>query len=95
MPAKSKSAKYYASHPEARRKKSAYDKKLNARPSQVTKREQSNKMRYRAKRRGLNVSGKDYDHGSGKFIPSSVNRGKRSGTAGDRRSRGRFGRRRS
>lgn len=94
MAAKSKSAIYYKNHPTARARKAKYDTALNSRPSQVNKREQANKMRYGAKKRGTNIAGKDWDHGSRKFIPSSVNRGKRSGTPGDRNARGkmRFGR---
>lgn len=86
---KSRSARFYASHPESRAKKAAYDTRLNDRPAQVNKREQANKMRARAKRAGQNVRGKDYDHGSRRFISSSANRGKTSGTKGDRNARGR------
>lgn len=95
MSAKSRSAKYYQTHPKARAKKAAYDTKLNRRPAQITKREQANKMRARAKKRGENVTGKDWDHGSRRLIASSTNRGKTSGTRGDRNARGRmrFGRR--
>lgn len=38
MAAKSKSAKYYANNPAARRKKASTDKKINARPEQKKKR---------------------------------------------------------
>lgn len=77
MAAKSRSAIYYKNHPEARAKKSRYDAKLNARPSQVNKREESNKMRARAKKRGTNVRGKDWDHHTKSFQPIHVNRGRR------------------
>lgn len=88
MAAKSRSARYYASHPQARAKKSAYDTRLNRRPEQVNKREESNKKRYQAKRRGQDVRGKDYDHAVNRFVKSSTNRGRR-GEGG----RVRFGRR--
>lgn len=88
MAAKSNSAKYYASHPEARDKKQAYDKKLNSRPEQVKKRTESNAKRAEATKKGQNIQGKDYDHSVNRFVKSSVNRGRTSGTAGDNRARG-------
>lgn len=90
MAARSKSAIYYKTHPQARAKKARYDTRLNDRPAQVNKREESNKMRYRAKKRGTNVRGKDYDHHTNSFVPSHINRGRR-GEGG----RVRFGRRKS
>lgn len=79
--AKSESAKYYASHPEARAKKQAYDKKLNAKPEQVQKRVESNQKRADATKKGQNIQGKDYDHSVNRFVKSSVNRG-RAGEGG-------------
>lgn len=73
----SKSATYYRTHPKARAKKKKYDTKLNARPAQVKKRVQSNRKRAQAKRRGTNIRGLDWDHAIGRFIKSSVNRGRR------------------
>lgn len=81
MAAKSSSAKYYASHPEARDKKQAYDKKLNAKPAQVKKRVESNAKRAEATKRGQNIQGKDYDHAVNRFVASSTNRG-RAGEGG-------------
>jgi len=81
MAAKSESAKYYASHPEARKKKQAYDKVLGARPEQVKKRTESNQKRAEAKKKGQNIQGKDYDHSVNRFVKSSVNRG-RAGEGG-------------
>lgn len=86
MAARSRSAKYYASHPVARKKKQAYDRKLNDRPAQVNKREESNKKRYQAKRRGQNIRGKDWDHATGRFVSVATNRG-RLGEGGRRRRR--------
>lgn len=85
--AKSRSARYYASHPEAREKKARYDTRLNDRPAQVNKREESNKKRYQAKKRGQNIKGKDYDHAVNRFVSVKTNRG-RKGEGG----RVRFGR---
>lgn len=81
MPAKSKSAKYYAKNPAARKKKAATDKKINARPAQVKKRVEANRARRKAKASGKNIKGKDYDHAVGKFVKSSTNRG-RAGEGG-------------
>lgn len=89
MAARSRSAKFYSTHPDARRKKAAYDTRLNRRPEQVNKREDANRERRQARKRGVDVRGKDYDHGSRRMISSSVNRGKKSGTKGDRNARGR------
>ena len=88
MAAKSRSAKYYQDNPEARRKKAAYDKKLNARPEQRKKRSELVTKNREADARGVNRAGKDYDHGAKRYISSSTNRGKTSGTAGDKKARG-------
>lgn len=77
MPAKSKSAKYYAKNPAARKKKAATDKKINARPSQIKKRVEANKARRKAKAAGKNIKGKDFDHAVGKFVKTSTNRGRK------------------
>ena len=76
-----RSTEYYRQNPEARKKKQAYDKKLNARPEQKKKRAESNQKRRVAKRNGQNVKGKDYDHATNRFVKSSTNRG-RSGEGG-------------
>ena len=55
-----RSAKYYRSNPEARRKKAATDKKVNARPEQRAKRSELSKER---RRRGvMGKGGKDMSH---------------------------------
>ena len=89
MAGKSKSAKYYRDNPEARRKKAAYDKKLNERPEQRKKRSELVQRNRDADKKGVNRNGKDYDHGSKRYLDSSKNRGKTSGTPGDKRARGR------
>ena len=84
----SRSARYYRNNPAARKKKQAYDAELNKRSEQVRKRVESNRARRRAKRRGANVRGKDYNHGTNSFISVKANRGAKSGTQGDRNARG-------
>lgn len=81
MTAKSKSAKYYASNPAARKKKAATDKKINSRPEQVKKRVESNAKVRARKASGKSTSGLDYDHAVNKFVPTSKNRG-RAGEGG-------------
>lgn len=55
-----RSAKYYRSNPEARRKKAATDKKVNARPGQKAKRAELAKVR---RDRGvMGKGGKDMSH---------------------------------
>lgn len=88
MTAISKSAKYYRDNPEARAKKKEYDTKLNAKKEQVKKRVESNAKRAEAKKKGQNIKGKDYNHGTNSFVKSSINRGAKSGTQGDRNARG-------
>ena len=91
MAAKSKSAKYYAKNPKARKKKAATDKKINARLEQKKKRAECNKARRKAKKAGKNIKGKDASHTKKgiRFKKSSKNRGSKSDSAGDRRARGR------
>lgn len=86
MAGKSKSAKYYAKNPAARRKKAATDKKINARPDQKKKRADCNRKRRAAKKAGKNVKGKDYDHAVGRFVKTKTNRGRR-GEGGRRKKR--------
>lgn len=74
---KSKSAKYYATHPEARKKKQAYDAKLNSKPARVKKRVESNAKQREAKAKGINTRGKDWDHKTRKFISVKANRGRK------------------
>lgn len=90
MAAKSKSAKYYASNPEAKKKKAATDKKINARPEQVKKRVEANKARRQAKAAGKDVRGKDASHTKNGIVfkKSSVNRGSKSDSSGDKKARG-------
>lgn len=81
MAAKSKSAKYYANNPAARKKKAETDTKINARPEQVKKRVEANGKRREAKANGKDIKNKDYDHHTNSFVKSSTNRG-RAGEGG-------------
>ncbi len=83
----SKSAKYYRSHPEARKKKAKTDAAVNRRPEQVKKRVQSNAKRRQAKAAGKDVRGKDYDHHTNSFVSVKTNRGRKGeGNRGSSRS---------
>lgn len=90
MAGKSKSAKYYAKNPKARKKKNATTKKINKRPEQVKKRVECNAARRKAKASGKNIKGKDASHTSKGIVfkKSSTNRGSKKDSAGDRRARG-------
>lgn len=84
------STKYYQEHPEARKKKAATDKKINARPEQVKKRVEANAARAKAKKEGKNIEGKDASHTKRGIVfkKSSVNRGSKGDSAGDKNARG-------
>jgi hypothetical protein len=73
----SDSAKYYRDNPAARKKKAATDKEVNSRPEQKKKRAESGRKRYAAKKSGKDVSRKDYDHATDRFVDSSTNRGRK------------------
>ncbi len=71
-----RSTQYYRDNPEARAKKAAVDKKINARPEQVKKRVESNRKRREAKKKGRNIDGMDYDHACNRFVSIQKNRGR-------------------
>lgn len=75
----SESTKYFRTHPKARKKKDAHSKKINARKEQIAKRvELKRKNRQHDKKYGkASRAGKDYDHAVGRYVKSSVNRGRR------------------
>lgn len=88
-----KTAKYYKENPEAYKKKLAYDKKHNAKPSNVKKRVELNKYNREAQAEGRarKGDGKDASHKGGKIVgfeKASKNRASKSNSAGDRRARG-------
>lgn len=88
----SKSAEYYRTHPKAREKKKKYDTEFEKKPEQVAKRaELTKENREHDKKYGKATRrGKDLSHTSKGLVykKSSVNRGSKSDTAGDRRARG-------
>jgi hypothetical protein len=88
-----RTAKYYKTHPEARKKKYAYDKEHNKKPEQRAKRvELIQKNREFDKKYGkAKRNGKDAAHqkdGSIRYIDKSKNRGNGTTTIGDRNARG-------
>ncbi len=88
----SKSAEYYRTHPEARRKKGEYDKKFNQKPEQRKKRSEltQHNREHDEKYGKASRKGKDASHTSHGIVykKSSVNRGSKSDAPGDRRARG-------
>lgn len=80
------STEYYRKSRKGRAKKAKDDAEINRRPEQVQKRVESNRKRRRAKSRGQDVRGKDYDHATNRFVDSSTNRG-RAGEGGRKRGR--------
>lgn len=88
----SRTAKYYHTHPEARKKKAAYDKEFNKKPEQKAKRAELKREneRHDEKYGKASRKGKDLSHTSHGLVykSTSANRGSKSDTAGDRRARG-------
>jgi hypothetical protein len=76
-----KTAQYYKDNPSAYKKKLEKDKEINERAEQIIKRVECNKARRDAIKKGKDISGKDYDHATKKFIDPKINRG-RSGEGG-------------
>jgi len=81
-----KSALYYKRNPEAAKRKAAYDKKLNARPKQKSKRAELGRIRTKDENKGRNIKGKDYDHATGRYETPKVNRG-RKGEGGRKKTK--------
>lgn len=81
----SESAKYFRTHPEARKKKQEATAILNKKPEAVKKRVESNREQRQAKAAGKDVAGKHYDHAVGRFVPAKTNMG-RSGEGGRKKS---------
>ena len=85
---KSRSAVYYQNNPDARRRKAATDKRINARPEQRAKRSELTTER---RRRGIDgKGGKDVGHTKNGFRMQdpSKNRGSSKNMPGDKRARG-------
>lgn len=85
----SRTAKYYASNPEARKKRLEYQKEYNKQDREVKKRVELNAEN---RKRGTygNGDGKDVAHTKSgtKLQKASVNRGSRTAMPGDKRARG-------
>jgi hypothetical protein len=87
-----RTAKYYASNPEARKKRLEYQKEYNKQDREVKKRIELNAEN---RKRGTygNGDGKDVAHTKSgtKLQKASVNRGSRTAMPGDKRARGNGG----
>lgn len=88
--AKSRTAQFYASHPDARKKRLEYQAEYNKKPREVAKRKALIKFNRDHGTYG-NGDGLDASH-KGKrivgFSSASRNRGDKNNSPGDRRSRG-------
>jgi hypothetical protein len=83
-----RTAKYYANNPDARKKRLDYQREYNKQDREVKKRVELNKINRDADKRGVDRRGKDYDHAVGRYVKSSVNRGRpeKSRLKGSKRS---------
>lgn len=86
----SKSGKWYRDNPNSKgaKKKNVDAVKRSTSPAGLKKRSELKRKRTEATKAGKNIKGKDFDHASKKFISPSKNRGKKTGTVGDRNARG-------
>jgi hypothetical protein len=84
-----RTAKFYKSNPEAQKKKAAYDKKYNKKPSSLRKRVELNKKNRQAGTYG-NGDGLDWSHTKNGMVKkkASKNRGSTCDQPGDKRARG-------
>lgn len=83
MPAKKKSAKYYAANPEARAKKNAYQRKLNKQPS--VKAASQERWTERRRRGIAGKGGPDLSHTkSGRMVLEAPSRNRARQGAGGR-----------
>ena len=90
MKGKGKTAIYYQTHEEARKKRLEYQADYNKRPDQLKKRIELNKIN-RDRGQYADHDGKDMSHQkNGRVIEESAsrNRGSKSNSAGDKRARG-------
>lgn len=87
-----RTAKYYASHPEARKKRLEYQSEYNKKDREVKKRVELNAEN---RKRGTygNGDGMDVAHTKNgtKLQKASINRGSKTAMPGDRRARGNGG----
>jgi hypothetical protein len=88
-----RTAKYYRDNPEAREKHRDYQEKYNKKKSSIRQRVADNRENRRLGTYG-NYDGLDVSHkGKGRYVLESEkkNRGSKSNTPGDKRSRGKKG----
>jgi hypothetical protein len=74
---KGKTQTHYDSNPESKKKKAKYDKEFNKKPEQRAKRSELTTRNRKADEKGVDRNGKDFDHAVGKYVKSSVNRGRK------------------
>jgi hypothetical protein len=74
---KGKTQTHYDSNPESKKKKAKYDKEFNKKPEQRAKRSELTTRNRKADEKGVDRKGKDFDHAVGKYVKSSVNRGRK------------------
>ena len=86
------SAQYYAESPKTAEKKRAYQREYNKSAKERAKRSELVQKNREADKKGINRSGKDFDHSVNRYVDSSKNRGRTGrngpGTSGDKRARG-------
>lgn len=61
--------------PEAKKRKAARDKKIAMTPRRREMKAENQRKRRAAKKRGMNLNGKDYDHTTKRFVSVRANRG--------------------
>jgi len=85
-----KTAKHYRKNASSRKKHRASSAKAQKKKSAVKNRVESNAARKAAKKRGVNLKGKDMAHTKNGIRPKSIkaNRGSKTDSSGDRRARG-------
>jgi len=88
----SPTSKYYATHPEARKKRLEYQAEFNKKPEQVKKRTELGAINRKAQASGRGKVGDGMDASHTKtgirMKPASVNRGSKNDMPGDKRARG-------
>jgi len=72
-----RSTNFYRNSSKGRKVKAKYQKKYNATEEEKENRRELGRIRYKAKKAGKKIDGKDFDHSTGKFEKASVNRGRK------------------
>lgn len=73
----SESAKHYRDNKASRDKKKDYDTRTQSDNKSKAKRAELERKRYKARKDGKNIDGKDYDHATRRFVSQETNRGRR------------------